>query len=64
MGRGDWGGGAQSVKHLTSVQVMISQQVSASPESGSVLIVWSLLGILSLPLSLAPPHLTLSLSLK
>ena len=28
---------AQSVKHLTSAQVMISQSVSSSPASGSVL---------------------------
>ena len=33
---------AQSVKHLTSAQVMISQPVSSSPASGSVLTAQSL----------------------
>ena len=33
---------AQSVKRLTSAQVMISQFVSSSPASGSVLTAWSL----------------------
>ena len=41
-----------SVRLLISVQVMISRFVELSPASGSVLTVWSLLGILSLPLSL------------
>ena len=50
--RGAWV--AQSVKHLTSAQVMISQFVGLSPVSGSVLTAQSLLGILSLPLSLCP----------
>ena len=45
---------AQSVKHPTSAQVMISQFVSSSPSSGSVLTLraWNLLRILCLPLSL------------
>ena len=38
--RGTWV--AQSVKRPTSPQVMISQFVSSSPTSGSVLIAWSL----------------------
>ena len=42
--------GAQSVEGPTSVQVMISLFVGSSPTWGSVLVVWSLLGILSLPL--------------
>ena len=50
-----------SVRLLISAQVMISQFVSSSPASGSVLMVQSLLGILSLPLS-APPLLVLCLS--
>ena len=33
---------AQSVEHLTSAQVMISQSVSSSPASGSVLTAQSL----------------------
>ena len=40
-----------------------SQFVSSSPAWGSALMVQSLLGILSLPLS-APPQLVLSLSLS
>ena len=64
---------AQSVKRptLVSALIMISQFVGSSPMSGSVLIVWSLLGLLSLPLSLSAPTLlvhvlspSLSLSLK
>ena len=43
---------AQWVKCLTLAQVMISCFMSSSPTSGSVLTVQSLLGILSLPLSL------------
>ena len=57
---------AQSVKCLTSAQVMISQFVGLSPVLGSGLTVQSLerlLRILCLPLS-APPLLSLSLSLK
>ena len=46
---------AQSVKHLTWAQVMISQFVNSSPLSGSVLTAQSLLGILCLPLSAPPP---------
>ena len=38
--RGAWV--AQSVKQLTSAQVMISQSVSSSPTLGSVLAAWSL----------------------
>ena len=49
--RGVWV--AQLVKLLTSAQVMISRFMSSSPESGSVLTVQSLLGILSLSLSLS-----------
>ena len=52
---------AQSVKCLTSAQVMISWFVSLSPTSGSVLTAWSLLQISCLALS-APPLLVLSLS--
>ena len=47
---------ALSVKRLTSAQVMISQSMSSSPASGSVLTAWSLLHILCLPLSLPLPH--------
>ena len=49
---------AQSVKHLTSAQVRISQFTGSSPGSGSVsprLRVWSLLQILCLPVSLPLP---------
>ena len=52
--RGAWV--AQSVKCLTSAQVMISQFVGSSPASGSMLTARSLLGILSPSLS-APPQL-------
>ena len=54
---------AQPVKHrlLVSAQATISQFVSLSPVSGSVLAAWNLLGILSSPLSLPLPC---SLSLK
>ena len=69
--RGAWE--AQLVKHPTSAQVMISQFVSLSPASGSVLTArslepgaWSLLWILCLPLSLSQrvslPSCALSLS--
>ena len=53
--RGAWV--AQSVEHPTSAQVMISQFVSLSPMSGSVLTAggWLLLQILCLPLSLLLP---------
>ena len=57
---------AQSVKPPTSAQVMISQFVSSSPTSGSVLAVWSLEPVsdsVSPSLS-APPLLMLCLSLK
>ena len=49
---------AQSVKRLTSAQVMISQFVGSSPTLGSALTaqVWSLLWIVYLPLSLSLPH--------
>ena len=48
---------AQSVKHLTSAQIVISQFVSSSPTSVSVLAAQSLelLWILCLPLSLPLP---------
>ena len=57
---------AQSVKHLTSAQVTMSQFVSSSPISGSVLTAQSLdhasnSVILCLPLSV-PPLLMLCLS--
>ena len=59
---------AQSVKRPTSAQVMISQFVSSSPASGSVLTAESLEPVLdsvSPPLFLsAPPWLTLSLKNK
>ena len=57
---------AQSVKQLTSVQVMISQFVGLSPELGSVLTAWSLEPVLDSvsPSLSAPPLLTLSLFLK
>ena len=40
MFRGTWV--AQSIKHLTSAQVMISPFVGSGPASGSVLTAWSL----------------------
>ena len=59
---------AQSVKHLTLAQVMISQFVSSRPASGSVLTAQSLEPASdSVPHSLSAPHplvLCLSLSLK
>ena len=57
---------AQSVKHPTSAQVMISQFVSSSPTSGSVLTAQSLepaSDSVSPSLS-APPPLALCLSLS
>ena len=54
---------AQSVKCATSAQVMVSQFVSSSPMSGSVLTAWSLepaLDSVSLPLC---PSLALSLKI-
>ena len=60
--RGAWV--AQLVKHLTSAQVMISQLVSSSPESGSLLSAQSLLEIHCPPLSLPLPALSLSLKNK
>ena len=57
---------AQSVKHLTSAQVMISQFVGSSPASGSVLTAQSLepaSDSVSRSLS-APPRLALCLSLS
>ena len=57
---------AQSVKRLTSAQVMISQLMSLSPASGSVLTAQSLeLASASVSLSLCPsPAHALSLSLS
>ena len=57
---------AQSVKQLTSAQVMISQFVSLSPASGSVLLAQSLEPASDfVPPSLsAPPPLVLCLSLS
>ena len=56
---------AQSAKHTTSPQVMISRFVGLNPMSGSMWTAgaWSLLQILCLPLSVPPP-LVLSLSLS
>ena len=62
LSRGAWV--AQSVKRLTSAQVMISWFVSLSPASGSLLTAWSLepsLGSVS-PSLYAPPPLVLYLS--
>ena len=54
-----------NIRFLVSAQVMISLFVSLSPMFGSVLTEQSLLGILSLFLSLCPsPALALSLSLS
>ena len=58
-----------SIWLLISAQVMISQFVSSSPTSGSALMVWRLLGILSLLLCVPHPlvhvrALSLSLSLS
>ena len=55
--------GRLSVQLLISAQVMISQFVSSSPTSGSVLSPWSLLGILSPSLS-APPLFMLFLKIN
>ena len=52
-----------SIRLLISAQVMILRFMGLSPASGSVLTVWSLLGILSPPLS-APPLLVLSLKIN
>ena len=53
-----------SIELWISAQVMISWFVGSSPASGCSLTVWSLVGILSLLLSLPlPPCLSLSLSL-
>ena len=57
--RGAWV--ARSVEDLTSAQVVISQFVSSSPTSGSLLSAWSLLGILSVRL---PCSLSFALSLS
>ena len=65
VGKMDLGAPQVSVGLLISAQVMISRFVRLSPESGSLLTVQSLLGILFLPLSLPLPHacsLTPSLS--
>ena len=53
-----------SVQLLILAQIMISWFVSLSPALGSALTVWSLLEILSLPLSLPLPWLALFLSLS
>ena len=57
---------AQSVKRPTSAQVMISQLMSLSPASGSVLTAQSLEAALDSvsPSLSAPPLLTLSVSLS
>ena len=57
---------AQSVKHPTLTQVMISEFVSSSPASGSVLTAWSLVPASDSvfpSLSAPTPQLALSLSL-
>ena len=56
---GTWLAQSVSLRLIVLVQVMISRLMSSSPASGFVLRVWSLLGILSLPLPLS-----VSLSLK
>ena len=62
---GRLGGSVGYVSDSISAQVTISQFVSSSSTSGSVLTVLSLLGILCPPLSLLLPHLCArSLSLK
>ena len=56
-----------SIRLLISAQAIISRFVGSSPESGSALAAWSLLGILSLSLPLSLPLLcshALSLSLS
>ena len=50
------------VQLLVSAQVMVLRFVSSSPTWGSVLTVWSLLGILSLPVSLPLPALCLKIN--
>ena len=55
---------AQSVKHPTSAQVMISQPVSSRPASGSVLMAQSLEPTWDSVSLSAPPPLKLSLSLS
>ena len=56
---------APSVKGPTEAQVTISQFVTSSPVSGSVLTAWRLLPILCLPLSLSvPPPFVRVLSLS
>ena len=57
-------GGSVSLSVWLLVSAQVTMFVSSSPASGSVLTVQSLLRILSLPLSSAPPLLTLSLSLS
>ena len=59
--RGSWV--VHWVKHLTSAQVMISRLMGSSPISVSVLTLPSLLGILTLSLSLCP-SLTCTFSLS
>ena len=54
----------QSVKCLTSAQVMISKFMSSSPTSGSLLSVQSLLRILCPPRRPYPCHLSLPLFLS
>ena len=61
---------AQSVKRLTSAQVMISWFVASGPMSGSVLtagawsLLWILCHLLSLPLLTCALSLSLSLCLS
>ena len=59
------GSSGRSTCLLISTQLMISGFMRSSPASGSALTAWSLLGILSLPLSPCPsPTHALSLSLS
>ena len=53
-----------SIQLWISGLVMISQFMSSSSTSGSVLTAWSLLGILALPLSSPPPAHILSLKIN
>ena len=54
--RGAWWLSWFSVRLLVSAQVLISWFVSLSSSWGSVLAVWGLVGVLSLPLSPPLPH--------
>ena len=62
--KGCLGGSAQLVKCLTSPQVINLRFMGLSPNSGSTLLVWNLLGTLSLSLSLSLPLPTCTCSLS